>query len=40
MAAAVAVLEPALVVLMGLLVLAIVLAILLPLFNLNQLVGR
>lgn len=39
-AAAVAVLEPALVVLMGLLVLAIVLAILLPLFNLNQLVGR
>lgn len=39
-AAAVAVLEPALVVLMGAMVLAIVLAILLPLFNLNQLVGR
>lgn len=39
-AAAVAVLEPALAVLMGVLVLAIVLAILLPLFNLNQLVGR
>jgi general secretion pathway protein F len=39
-AAAVAVLEPALIVLMGAMVLAIVLAILLPLFNLNQLVGR
>jgi len=40
LAAAVAVFEPALIVLMGALVLAIVLAILLPIFNLNQLVGR
>lgn len=38
LAAAVAVFEPALIVLMGALVLAIVLAILLPIFNLNQLV--
>lgn len=40
LAAAVAVFEPALIVLMGVLVLAIVLAILMPIFNLNQLVGR
>jgi len=40
LAAAVAVFEPALIVLMGAVVLAIVLAILLPIFNLNQLVGR
>ncbi len=40
LAAAVAVFEPALIVVMGVLVLAIVLAILLPIFNLNQLVGR
>lgn len=40
LAAAVAVFEPALIVAMGVLVLAIVLAILLPIFNLNQLVGR
>jgi general secretion pathway protein F len=40
LAAAVAVFEPALIVVMGVLVLAIVLAILMPIFNLNQLVGR
>jgi general secretion pathway protein F len=40
LAAAVAVFEPALIVVMGALVLAIVLAILMPIFNLNQLVGR
>ncbi len=40
LAAAVAVFEPALIVAMGVLVLAIVLAILMPIFNLNQLVGR
>jgi general secretion pathway protein F len=40
LATAVAVFEPALIVVMGVLVLAIVLAILLPIFNLNQLVGR
>ena len=40
LAAAVAVFEPAIIVIMGALVLAIVLAILLPIFNLNQLVGR
>jgi general secretion pathway protein F len=38
--AAVAVFEPALIVIMGAVVFAIVLAILVPLFNLNQLVGR
>lgn len=38
--AAVAVFEPALIVAMGALVFGIVLAILLPIFNLNQLVGR
>ncbi len=38
--AAVAVFEPALIVFMGAVVFAIVLAILVPLFNLNQLVGR
>jgi general secretion pathway protein F len=40
LAAAVAVFEPALILAMGVLVLAIVLAILMPIFNLNQLVGR
>jgi general secretion pathway protein F len=40
LAAAVAVFEPALIVAMGVLVLLIVLAILMPIFNLNQLVGR
>jgi general secretion pathway protein F len=40
LAAAVAVFEPALIVVMGILVLVIVLAILMPIFNLNQLVGR
>lgn len=40
LAAAVAVFEPALIVAMGVVVLVIVLAILLPIFNLNQLVGR
>jgi general secretion pathway protein F len=40
LSAAVAVFEPALIAVMGALVLAIVLAILLPIFNLNQLVGR
>jgi len=40
LAAAVAVFEPAVIVVMGAVVLAIVLAILLPIFNLNQLVGR
>jgi general secretion pathway protein F len=38
--AAVAVFEPALIVIMGAVVFGIVLAILVPLFNLNQLVGR
>lgn len=38
--AAVAVFEPALIVVMGAVVFAIVLAILVPIFNLNQLVGR
>ena len=38
--AAVAVFEPALIVIMGAVVFAIVLAILVPIFNLNQLVGR
>jgi general secretion pathway protein F len=40
LAAAVAVFEPAMILAMGVLVLIIVLAILLPIFNLNQLVGR
>ncbi len=40
LAAAVAIFEPALIAVMGAIVLAIVLAILLPIFNLNQLVGR
>jgi len=40
LATAVAVFEPALIVAMGVIVLVIVLAILLPIFNLNQLVGR
>ena len=40
LSAAVAVFEPALIVVMGALVLAIVLAILMPIFNINQLVGR
>ena len=40
LATAVAGFEPAIIVVMGVLVLAIVLAILLPIFNLNQLVGR
>ena len=40
LAAAVAVFEPAMILAMGALVLIIVLAILLPIFNLNQLVGR
>ena len=40
LATAVAVFEPALIVVMGAVVLAIVLAILMPIFNINQLVGR
>ena len=40
LAAAVAIFEPAMILAMGVLVLIIVLAILLPIFNLNQLVGR